>query len=274
MYSCLSFLTDYGTSDGFVASCHGQFLRHAPDTRIVDITHQVPPGDIRRGAAILADTVGALPPAVHVAVVDPGVGTHRRSIAVRAGEHTLVGPDNGLLLWAATELGRAVEARELNAEQYWRFPVSMTFHGRDIYAPVAARLAAGLPLAEAGTAVDVADLIQLPTLRRSVTGERARGEVRTVDRFGNVQLSLHAGDLNLLDAPQGTLLEMHLSGQEATRHHIPVAATFASVPSHALLLLVDSSGYLALAANGADARQQLGLRPGDQVELCHLGQRA
>src|SRR5580704_13028542 len=105
VYNHLSFLTDYGLEDGFVAACHGVAARIAPATRIIDITHLVPPGDVRRGAAVLAQTVTSMPPAVHVAVVDPGVGTARRAIAVRAGDGILVGPDNGLLSWAIGALG-------------------------------------------------------------------------------------------------------------------------------------------------------------------------
>ncbi|MDS1270224.1 SAM-dependent chlorinase/fluorinase [Lipingzhangella sp. LS1_29] len=276
-YSCLSFLTDYGTWDGFTAACHGQFLHHAPATRVIDITHEVPPGDIRRGAVVLADTVSTLPPAVHVAVVDPGVGTHRRSIAVRAGGHILVGPDNGLLLWAAARLGGAVEARELTAQQYWRHPVSRTFHGRDIYAPVAAQLAVGLPLAEVGPELPVHSLVRLPEPRRSVSprGEvpTANGEVRTVDRFGNVQLSLLDVDLHHL-ASVGDTLHLDSDGRADPRVWdtplpvaLPVATTFGDVADGELLILVDSDGHVAIAANGGNAQARLGLHPGEPVTL-------
>src|SRR5271169_3510135 len=118
-FDCLSLLTDYGLDDGFVAACHGVAARIAPGARIVDITHLVPPGDVRRGAAVLAQTVPYLPPGVHVAVVDPGVGSSRRGVAVEAGDSLFVGPDNGLLSWAVTAAGGAVRAFSLTNSKLW-----------------------------------------------------------------------------------------------------------------------------------------------------------
>src|ERR1700745_3409732 len=145
--NCLPFLTDFGLEHVFLAACHGVAARIAPATRVIDITHLVPPGDVRRGAAVLAQTVPYLPPAVHVAVVDPGVGTTRRGIAVEAGEAILVGPDNGLLSWAVAALGGARRAVQLTNGEFWLHPVSQTFHGRDLFVPVAAHPAAGTDLA-------------------------------------------------------------------------------------------------------------------------------
>ena len=139
----LSFLTDYGLDDGFVAACHGVAARIAPHAGIIDVTHLVPPGDVRRGAAVLAQTVPYLPPAVHVAVVDPGVGTARRGVAVAAGDSVFVGPDNGLLSWAVTASGGAARAFSLTNRALWLASVAATFHGRDIFMPVAAHLADG-----------------------------------------------------------------------------------------------------------------------------------
>src|SRR5580692_5444162 len=133
----LSFLTDYGLDDGFVAACHGVGARIAPHATIIDVTHLIPPGDVRRGAAVLAQTVPYLPPAVHVAVVDPGVGTSRRAIAVAAGESVFIGPDNGLLSWAVAASGGAVRAYQLTNRELWLEQVAATFHGRDIFVPVA-----------------------------------------------------------------------------------------------------------------------------------------
>src|SRR5690348_17007479 len=153
----LSFLTDYGLEDGFVAACHGVSARIAPHADIIDVTHLIPPGDVRRGAAVMAQTVPYLPPAVHVAVVDPGVGTARRGIAVQAGDSILVGPDNGLLSWAIDALGGAERAFQLTNGDLWLHPVSPTFHGRDIFMPVGAHLAAGTDLPSAGDEIDLAD---------------------------------------------------------------------------------------------------------------------
>src|SRR6266852_3216503 len=159
--NCLTFLTDFGLEDGFVAACHGVAARIAPAARVIDITHLVPPGDVRRGAAVLAQTVPAMPPAVHVAVVDPGVGTTRRAVAIEAKGGILVGPDNGLLSWAIGPLGGATRAVLLTNQKLWNHPVSPTFHGRDIFMPVASHLATGTSMTEAGTEVDLSELVML-----------------------------------------------------------------------------------------------------------------
>src|ERR1700733_5341406 len=161
-FDSLTFITDYGLEDGFVAACHGVAARIAPSARVIDITPLVQPGDVRRGAAVLAQTIPYLPPAVHVAVVDPGVGTARRGVAVAAGDGILVGPDNGLLSWAVDALGGASRAVQLTNGDLWLHPVSPTFHGRDIFMPVAAHLAAGKELEAAGDEIDLADLAILP----------------------------------------------------------------------------------------------------------------
>ncbi|GAB3206891.1 SAM hydrolase/SAM-dependent halogenase family protein [Marinactinospora thermotolerans] len=262
----LSFLTDYGTLDGFVAICHGQMLRHAPHVRVIDITHEIAPGNVRRGATVLAETLPELPPGgVHVGVVDPGVGTRRRSVAIAAGGHVLVGPDNGLLPWAADALGGAEAVWELTNEDLWRRPVSATFHGRDVYAPVAARIAAGLSPAETGERIPPESLVRLPPPRRSVTAGTALGEVRAVDRFGNCQLSLRGDDMERL-VPGGTPATVEAALPCGVRE-LPVTTTFGAVPEGRPLLFVDSAGYAALAVNGGDAAAVLGLTVGDHVTL-------
>ena len=140
-YDWISFTTDYGLCDCFVASCHGVIARLSPNVRIIDITHDIPPGDVRRGAHVLAEAVEHLPVSVHLAVVDPGVGTDRRAIAVQTPGGILVGPDNGLLPEAADRLGGITDVVELTTTAWFAPRVSPTFHGRDIFAPVAARLA-------------------------------------------------------------------------------------------------------------------------------------
>ncbi|PSK99652.1 hypothetical protein CLV63_103378 [Murinocardiopsis flavida] len=263
-YSYLSFLTDYGRADGFVAVCHGQMLLHAPRARVIDITHDVPPGDIRRGAAVLAEAVADLPPGVHVAVVDPGVGTERRSVAVAAGGHVLVGPDNGLLAWAADTLGGGDAAVELTEPALWRHPVSATFHGRDVYAPVGARIAAGLPVAAAGRPLPAADLRRLPDPVRTTGRGTAEGEVHTIDRFGNCQLSLRGTDIAAMCATGAAALALHAHG---TVRVLPLARTFGDAGPGELLLLTDSAGRLAVAENGGSAACTLGLAVADRVGL-------
>ena len=261
---CLSFLTDYGLEDGFVAACHGVAARIAPGTRIIDITHQIRPGDVRRGAAVLAQTLPYLPAGVHVAVVDPGVGTARRAIAVAAGGSVLVGPDNGLLSWAVTGAGGASAAYQLTNGELWLHPVSPTFHGRDIFMPVAAHLAAGVPLADTGTPLDPAELVTLPAPSSRVHDGQAEGEVMSVDRFGNVQLSITAGDADRLGIGFGSPVVVRCGRRQFTG---PYLETFAAVAPGEVVAFTDSAGLIALAVNAGDAAEQLGLPPGAHVRL-------
>jgi S-adenosyl-L-methionine hydrolase (adenosine-forming) len=264
VYNYLSFLTDYGLEDGFVAACHGVAARVAPTARVIDITHLVPPGDVRRGAAVLAQTVAYLPPAVHVAVVDPGVGTVRRAIAVAAGESILVGPDNGLLSWAIAALGGPSQAVQLTNGELWLHPVSATFHGRDIFMPVAAHLATGVALTGAGDEIATADLVELPAPTSRVQDGEAEGEVMSVDRFGNVQLSIPAADAGLLGIGIGTPVAVRCGRRQLT---VPYLDTFAAGAPGEIVAFTDSAGLISLAINAGDAAQQLGLPPGAHVRL-------
>ena len=264
-FHCLTFLTDYGLEDGFVAACHGVGFQIAPVTRIIDITHLVPPGDIRRGAAVLAQAVPYLPAAVHLAVVDPGVGTSRRAVAIAAGGSVFVGPDNGLLSWAVAAAGGATEVVSLTNRALWlTTTVSATFHGRDIFMPVAAHLAAGTPLAAAGDTIDVASLVTLPNQESHVIGGSAQAEVVTVDRFGNAQLSVTAADAAHAGIVPGAAVMVAWSGNE---RRVPFATTFGEVPPGELVSYPDSAGFVAIAVNGGNAAQRLELRPGTRVTL-------
>jgi S-adenosylmethionine hydrolase len=263
-FDSLTFITDYGLEDGFVAACHGVAARIAPSARIIDITHLVQPGDVRRGAAVLAQTIPYLPPAVHVAVVDPGVGTARRGVAVAAGDGILVGPDNGLLSWAVDALGGACRAVQLTNGDLWLHPVSPTFHGRDIFMPVAAHLAAGKELEAAGDEIDLADLVILPAPTSRVRDGEAEGEVMSVDRFGNVQLSIVAADVSGMGVGFGSPLVVRAGRRHLT---VPFVETFASVAPGEIVAFTDSAGLISLAVNAGDAAQQLGLPPGAHVRL-------
>jgi S-adenosylmethionine hydrolase len=255
-YGWISLTTDYGISDGFVAACHGVIARLAPAVRVIDVSHMVAPGDVRRGSAVLAQTAPHLPDAVHVAVVDPGVGTARRAVAVRAARGVLVGPDNGLLPDVADALG-GVQLAVALTNTAWHAPtVSRTFHGRDIFAPVGARLAAGAELSEAGEPIDPATLVRLPEPLVMIGDGVVEAEVLTVDRYGNVQL-----------AAPGTALEglgpaLRVGGMRAVR-----GGTFADAPAGTLLAYVDSAGRVALAINGGRAVVALSVSPGDIVTL-------
>ncbi len=260
----LSFLTDYGLEDGFVAACHGVAARIAPHASIIDLTHLVPPGDVRRGAAVLAQTVPYLPPAVHVAVVDPGVGTARRGVAVAAGDSVFVGPDNGLLSWAVTASGGPARAFSLTNRELWLADVTATFHGRDIFMPVAAHLAGGAELAATGAEIDVADLVTLPAPERLMRDSVAEGEVLTVDRFGNIQLSITASDAAEIGLKPGATAYVWCGGHRLT---VPYRDMFGAVPPGELVAYADSAGLVSIAVNGGDAAQRLGLPPGARVSI-------
>jgi S-adenosylmethionine hydrolase len=255
-YGWISFTTDYGLEDGFVAQCHGAMARIAPHARVIDVTHAVPPGDVTRGAAVLAQTVRSLPPAVHVAVVDPGVGTARRGIAIRTPGGVLVGPDNGLLPWAADALGGVEAAVEPRAAGWLAPVVSRTFHGRDVFCPVAAHLAGGAELTSAGPAVDPSSLVRLPDPVATRGEGWLEAEVLTVDRFGNIQLAFVAPTL------VGFGTDLRVGGEPAVR-----GQTFGDAPPGGLVVLIDSAGRVAVAANGTSAAQLLSVAPGDVLRI-------
>ena len=261
---CLTFLTDYGLEDGFVAACHGVAARIAPAVRIIDITHLVPPGDVRRGAAVLAQTVTAMPPAVHVAVVDPGVGTARHAIAVRAGDGILVGPDNGLLSWAIDALGGVASVYALTNDKLWNHPVAPTFHGRDIFMPVAAHLTMGARLEETGTRIDADELVTLSAPTSRILRGEAEGEVLSVDRFGNVQLSIPSAAVSELGIVIGSRLAIRCNRREITA---PYLVTFGAAAPGELIAFTDSAGLIALAVRSGSAAERLSLPPGARVRI-------
>ncbi|MDY7086539.1 MAG: SAM-dependent chlorinase/fluorinase [Actinomycetota bacterium] len=252
-YAWISLTTDYGTFDGFVAACHGSIARIAPDVRVIDVTHHVPPADVARGAAVLAQTAPHLPPSVHVAVVDPGVGTSRRGIVVTTPNGLLVGPDNGLLIWAAEALGGVEAAHEIRGNG----AVSSTFHGRDVFAPAAARLALGGKPSEAGPEIDKDRLVRLPDPAVTVGDGWLEAEVLTVDRFGNVQLAATGEML------RGLGNELMVNGTVSAH----LGRTFADVVQGDLLVFEDSAGHVAIAVNNGRAVVVLSVRPGDVVKV-------
>jgi S-adenosylmethionine hydrolase len=256
-YGWISFTTDYGTFDGFVAACHGSIARIAPYIRVIDITHHVPPADVTRGAAVLAQTAPHLPASVHLAVVDPGVGTARRGIVLTTPNGLLVGPDNGLLIWGAEALGGISAAHELDNSDWVLGDISRTFHGRDVFAPAAARLAAGAGPELAGPAVDPAGLVRLPAPTVTVGDGWLEAEVLTVDRFGNVQLAAEGSALSGLGA------ELMINGGVRARR----GTTFADVNVGELLVFADSADRVAIAVNNGRAVVLLSVVPGDIVRI-------
>jgi hypothetical protein len=255
-YDWITLTTDYGLSDGFVAACHGVIARAAPSVRVIDVTHLIPPGDVSRGAAVLAQTVPHLPRAVHVGVVDPGVGTARRAVAVATPDGALVGPDNGLLSWAIDALGGPLRAVELANPAWFAPTVSHTFHGRDVFAAAAARLAFGAPLTDAGPVIDTGSLVRLPDPVVARGDGWLEAEVLTVDRFGNVQLAAGEADL------AGLGDHLCVGGVRAVR-----GSTFADAHAGGLVVYVDSADRVAVAVNGGRAAVVLAVVPGDTVRI-------
>jgi S-adenosylmethionine hydrolase len=262
-YSCLTLLTDYGVGGGFVGVLHAVAHGIAPGLPVIDLDHSVPPQDVRRGAHRLERLIAHVPPGVHVAVVDPGVGTARRPLAIETHERVFVGPDNGLLARAAERCGPLVGVTVLEAEQWWHLPRSRTFDGRDVFVPAAAHLASGVPLAQLGPRVDPATLLRLPDpVARTIAGGGVELEVVDVDGFGNVQLAGGPEALAGLDPGQA------LAVQTATGPHDAVyGGTFADVPEGELVCYIDSDGLPALAVRGGSASATTGLAAGDLVSL-------
>jgi S-adenosylmethionine hydrolase len=269
----VTLLTDYGTSDEFAGVLHAVIARIAPDARVIDLGHGIRRQDVVGGAMVLERTLPYAPAGVHVAVVDPGVGGPRRAVALRtaAEDRLLVGPDNGLLLPAAARFGGVSDAIEISASPWRLEPVSATFHGRDVFAPVAARLAAGAPLADAGTPLDPAGLVALE-LPRPTVGETLVATVAGVDGFGNVALHATAADLAAAGLAPGD--EVHVRPAPTGHRAIACAGlvaryvrTFADVGPGEALVHEDASGRVAVALNAGDAAAALCVAGGDMVEL-------
>lgn len=258
----ITFLSDYGLDDDFVGVCHGVIARLAPEARVLDVTHGVPRHDVRTGALVLRRALPYFPAGVHLAVVDPEVGAERRAIALRTAEEgrLMVGPDNGLLSLAAIRFGGIVEAVDLVRSRHRLEPTAATFHGRDIFAPIAAELASGAPLAEAGEPLDPDELVRLEMpLARAEEGELV-AHALAFDRFGNVMLDVEHAELTAVGLRLGRPVLVN-------DHAATYATTFADVPPGELLLYQDAYRTLALAVNRGSAAHNLGLGLDDEVRI-------
>ena len=261
------FLTDYGLEDEFVGICHAVMARIAPASRVIDLTHAIPPQDVLRGALSLLRASRYLPAeAVVLGVVDPGVGTERRPVAVETSERgrLLVVPDNGLgsLVWRAD--GGIARAVHVESPDVVLAPVSATFHGRDVFAPAAAHLAGGTPLEALGPELDPSSLIELGLPEAAVEPGQVAAEVLGVDRFGNVETSARGEHLvaaGLAGEPR-LGVEAHGVEWEAAR-----ARVFAEIPEGRMGVVVDSSGWLAVVLNRGSAAEVLRVVPGDPLSL-------
>jgi len=263
MTKVITFLSDYGHDDDFVGVCHGVIAGIAPDARVIDVTHGIARHDVRSGALVLRRALPYFPAGVHLAVVDPEVGGERRAVAVRTAQddRILVGPDNGLLALAAERFGGAVEAIDIARSAHRLEPSSATFHGRDLFAPVTAHLAAGAPLAGAGDPIDAGELTKLhmPSARRDEDGGFV-AHALAFDRFGNVMLDVEHDEL----IASGLKLGHRVSVNDELAHY---ATTFVDVPPGELLLYEDAYRTLALAVNRGSAAHHLGLDLDAEVRI-------
>ncbi len=263
----IAFASDYGLTDEFVGVCKAVMLGLAPDVRILDVGHDIPAHDVRAGALLLVRSVQYLPDdCVVVAVVDPGVGTSRRLVGVEVAGGVLLGPDNGLLAPAVAMAGGARSVISLDNPDFHLPAPGPTFAGRDILAPAAGHLAAGVPFADLGTAVDPATLVPGLVALPEVRDDGAIvGEVWWVDRFGNCQLNVDPGELGAGGAGGvGARVEVHAGGEIRAARWVH---TYADAKPSELVLLVDSYGLLALALDRDSAAATLRLKAGSGVTL-------
>ena len=252
----VSLTTDFGTRDPYAAAMKGVLLEGCPDARIVDLTHEIGPHDVLEGALFLAAAVPYFPAGtIHVAVVDPGVGTGRRGLVAATAGQLVVCPDNGLLTLLARRY--EVTARAIENRALFRTPVSPTFHGRDVFAPVAAYLACGGDVSKVGPPIE--DLVRLPLPEPARSGGVVRGEVIHIDHFGNAVTNIDAPAFDALDRP----LAVAAGGRELG--HLKL--TYGDVPAGDALALIGSAGLLEVAVREASAADRLGLRLGDAVEV-------
>jgi S-adenosylmethionine hydrolase len=260
----ITFLTDFGVQDDFVGVCRGVMRGIAPEATVIDITHGIPPQAVAQGAVVLARAIPYMPVCVHLAVVDPGVGSDRRPVAVRTqGGRLFVGPDNGLLSLAADREG-VESARTLTNARYHLEEVSRTFHARDIFAPVAAHLAAGAAFDDLGEEVDPDDLVRIGLPEPEVGGDKLVGNVLTVDRFGNLALNVLREHLDELSLMPGDWVELQFA---LDPYYAQVAETYADAKSGELILYEDSYGAISIAVRDGNAGRLTGAGPGDRVRI-------
>src|SRR3954453_15979817 len=262
MVQPITFLSDYGLEDDFVGVCHAVIARIGPEIRVVDLTHGLDRHDIRTAALVLRRALPFAAPGVHLAVVDPGVGAERRAIALRTTEEDriLVGPDNGLLSLAAQRFGGIAEVVDVGRSPHRLQPGSATFHGRDIFAPVTAHLAAGEPLGDAGDPIDADEIVRLDMPLAVLEEGTLFAHAVDFDRFGNIMLDVEHTELTGSGFKLG-------HGVDVNGHRGVYATTFGDVAPGELLLYEDAYRTLALAVNGASAGERLGVDPDGEVRI-------
>lgn len=264
-YPTISFLSDYGSVDEFVGVVHSVIRQLSPETAVIDVTHEIPAHDIRAGGLALARAAQYLAPGVVLAVVDPGVGTSRRAIAVEVGDGAavFVGPDNGLLAPAVAMVGGATRAFELTNPEYQLAAPGPTFAGRDVFAPAAAHLCAGVAIEELGDEVDPFSLMPAMVPITRIEDGALIAEVLWTDRYGNLQLNVDPDEV----AGWGDRIELCFDGRTRTGIRVD---TYADIKTGEVGLVVDSYGLLSIAVDRLSAADDLRIGTGTEVQLVNL----
>lgn len=261
----ITFLSDYGLDDHLVGVCKGVIARIAPHVRIIDVCHQVRPQDVAIGGEMLAEAWAYLPPGVHLALVDPFTATHARGVAVLCEDGSVVvAPDNGLSSKAWDVAGGVAAAYELAEPRLWSPMPSRSFRGRDVFAPVAAHLANGVPLAEVGPRLDPVSLTRSRAPEARVHGDHVHAEIRMVDHFGNLALNLRRSDLEAAGIQLGDLVELRCGGRT---FEVPFSLSFGDVPVGRTVICEDSFRAITIAVNCGRADRTLRSGSGDAVVL-------
>lgn len=265
MRPLIAFLTDFGLADEWVAVCKAVIWQQVPEAKVIDITHLVPSYNIKAGALTLRNAALTFGAVIYLAIVDPGVGSLRRPLALKTKKGAvLVGPDNGLLLPAAEVLGGLEQAVYLTNEEFWRRPVCPTFHGRDIFAPVAAAVARGVTLKRLGEEVELRSLVPAPWSWAALKANSFEAEIIHIDNFGTVRFNVTEEDIKKAALRSRQSLTLTADKTVVTAS---LAPTFAMVKPKEPLFLVDSAKLLCLAINQDNAAQTFSLKVGQKVSL-------
>lgn len=257
MVATIALLTDFGHQDVYVGVMKGVIASICPEAKLIDLSHTVPPQNIAAARFNLLNAYPYMPQGtVYLVVVDPGVGTRRRAIAIQTPQGYLVGPDNGVLSGVLAQENE-IAAVSLTHNRYWRSPVpSATFHGRDIFAPVAAHLASGIDLGQLGEILDPASLVQIPIPQPEITDQHGRGHIQYIDHFGN-----------LITTIAEEMMRQQTWMVSVGQAQIPMGQTYGDVAVGESVALIGSHGWLEIAVNGGSAREQFGVNVGDEIRL-------
>jgi S-adenosylmethionine hydrolase len=271
-FDWVTFLSDYGLDDVFVGVCKGVIAGIAPHVQIIDVCHLVAPQDVEQGATTLATAMPYLPVGVHLALVDPLQHRVARGVVVETADGSLlVGPDNGLLSLAWDSRGGAVRAHEIANDSLWRDTQSVTFRGRDVFAPVAAHLAMGKQVGEVGPEVPLDSLRAVLVREAVVDDDHVHAEVRNVDHFGNLSLNVARSDLEAAGITLGDTVELRCGGRTLS---VPFTPTYGDVAAGRMTICEDSFRAVMVAVNLGSAGRRLRIGRGDPVVIARLPQQA